>query len=134
MGSLVVHHSKGDEALSVNDRLRAYLSNNIPELSDHINAHVAARTEALRREIDEEQEPKHMKQTSRRKVFDDRANYLRWQNARRMALQQRLDEETSAWILEAIEKWDHKHQKKAFQQKQAELSETDLIFDYVTKR
>lgn len=132
--SLVVHHSKGDEALSVNDRLRAYLSGNIPELSEHVNTYVASRTESLRREIDEEHEAKHMKQTSRRKVFDDRANYLRWQNARRMALQQRLDEETSAWILEAIQSWDHKHQKKAFQEKQAELSETDLIFDYVTKR
>lgn len=132
--SLVVHHSRGDEALSVNDRLRAYLSGNIPELTEHVNTYVAARTESLRREIDEEQEPRHMKQTSRRKVFDDGANLLRWQNARRMALQQRLDEETPAWILEAIQRWDHKHQKKAFQKEQSELSETDLIFDYLTKR
>merc|ERR1711974_486643 len=70
-------------------------------------------------------------QTAQRKVFDGRSNYLLWQNTRHQVLQKRLDAEMPAWILEAIECWD---QSKAIDRQEKELSDTDLIFEYLTKR
>jgi len=129
--SLVVHHSKGDEPLTMKERIQALLENRVPELNAHIDAHVAKLTEELQKEVDEEVAEQFLRTASSRKVFDGRANYLRWQNARHQALQQRLDAKMGKWILEGIETWD---QRKAAESKPKEVNETDLIFDYLTKR
>uniref|UniRef100_A0A7S2HTP0 Uncharacterized protein n=1 Tax=Zooxanthella nutricula TaxID=1333877 RepID=A0A7S2HTP0_9DINO len=101
------------------------------ELGQHVKEQVARRTEALHREVEEEMGDQFLRRTAQRKVFDGRANYLRWQNMRQKALQQRLDAEMMGWIVEAIECWD---QKKAMENQEKELSDTDLIFEYLTKR
>jgi len=129
--SLVVHHSKGDEPLSMKERIQALLENRVPELAEHIDAHVAKLTDELQKEVDEEVAEQFLRTAGSRKVFDGRANYLRWQNARHQALQQRLDAKMGKWILEGIETWD---QRKAAGSKPEEVNETDLIFDYLTKR
>merc|ERR1711862_492456 len=129
--SLVVHHSGGDEPLSVKERIQAFLANRIPELDAHINAHVTAHTEALQHKVDEDLAEQYLRQTTQRKVFDGHANYLRWQNARHQLLQKQLDANMSKWIMEAIVSWD---QKKANENKAKEVSDTDLVFEYLTKR
>lgn len=129
--SMVVHPGKRIELLSTEERIRAYLSREIPELTSHVNAHVAKRAEEVRREIDEELVESHLLQMRRQQVFNQEANMLRWQNSRRIALQKRLDNETPNWISEAVQSWDQKAATKA---REEEVSETDLIFDYLTKR
>lgn len=129
--SMVVHPGKKIEMLSTEERLRAYLRNEIPELTAHVNKHVAMRAEEVRREIDEELVERHLLQMRRQQVFDGKANFLRWQNSRRIALQKRLDGETPFWMLEAVQSWD---QKSAMKHREEEVSEHDLVFDYLTKR
>ncbi|CAE8626029.1 unnamed protein product [Polarella glacialis] len=129
--SLVVHHSKGDEPLSIKERIQAFLENRIPELSEHIESHIAKHTEEVQKEVDSQVAEQFLRATSQRQVFDNRVNYLRWQNARHQALQQRIDAKMSKWIVEAIETWD---QRKAAESRPKEVNETDLIFDYLTKR
>lgn len=129
--SLVVHHSGGDEPLSIKERIQAFLAGRIPELEAHVNAHIAANTDALQRKVDEELAEQYLRTTQQRKVFDGRANYLRWQNARHQVLQKQLDASMPRWILEAIENWD---QKKSAECKAKDISDTDLIFEYLTKR
>jgi hypothetical protein len=129
--SLVVHPGKKIELLSTEERLRSYLRNEIPELSVHVNKHIARRAEEVRREVDEELVESHMLQMRRQQVFDQEANFLRWQNTRRIALMQRLDSETPFWMLEAVQSWD---QKGAMKAREGEVSEQDLVFDYLTKR
>eukprot|EP00933_Yihiella_yeosuensis_P080877 TRINITY_DN9438_c3_g1_i1.p1 TRINITY_DN9438_c3_g1~~TRINITY_DN9438_c3_g1_i1.p1 ORF type:complete len:385 (-),score=95.93 TRINITY_DN9438_c3_g1_i1:103-1257(-) len=129
--SLVVHHSKGDEPLSMKERIQSYLENRIPELAEHIEATVSEKVQELQKEVDGEVAEQFLRTASSHKVFDGKANYLRWQNARQQALQKRLDAKMAKWILEAIETWD---QQKVTEKKEKEVSETDLIFDYLTKR
>lgn len=129
--SLVVHPGKKIELLSAEERLRAYLRHEIPELTAHVNKFVAARAEEVRREMDEEVVERHMLQMRRMQVFDGKANFLRWQNSRRIALQKRLDNETPCWMLEAVKCWD---QKTAMKAREDEVSEQDLVYDYLTKR
>jgi len=129
--SMIVHPGRKIEILSTEERLRAYLRNEIPELSAHVNKHVAMRAEGVRREIDEELVERHMLKMRRQEVFDGKANFLRWQNSRRIVLQKRLDSETPFWMLEAVQSWD---QKAAMKARDEEVSEQDLIFDYLTKR
>lgn len=129
--SLVVHHSKGDEPLSMKERIQAFIGNRVPELSEHIDAHVARQKEELHKEVDEEVAVQFVRSCNGRQVFDSRTNCLRWQNARRQALQKRLDDKMGGWILEGIENWD---QRKATEAKPKEVNETDLVFDYLTKR
>lgn len=129
--SMVVHPGKRIELLSTEERIRAYLNKEIPELTSHVNAYVAKRAEEVRREIDEELVESHLLQMRRQQVFNQEANMLRWQNSRRIALQKRLDNDTPGWILEAVQSWDQKAATKA---REEEVSETDLIFDYLTKR
>eukprot|EP00411_Alexandrium_monilatum_P031960 CAMPEP_0175338962 /NCGR_PEP_ID=MMETSP0095-20121207/5097_1 /TAXON_ID=311494 /ORGANISM="Alexandrium monilatum, Strain CCMP3105" /LENGTH=343 /DNA_ID=CAMNT_0016636365 /DNA_START=15 /DNA_END=1046 /DNA_ORIENTATION=+ len=121
-----------EEPLSVKERVQAFLSGSFPELEEHVNAHLARQTEALQRRVDEDLATKFLRQTQQRKVFDGRANYLRWQSARHQLLQKQLDKSMQGWILEAIESWD---QKKAMEGKaDKDISDTDLIFDFLTKR
>jgi len=127
----VVHLNVGDPPLSVQERVQAYVARRIPELEQHVNQHVERRSDALQREVDEEMAGQFLLQTAQRKVFDSQANYLRWQNLRHQVLQKRLDTEMQAWILEAVESWD---QTQAMEKQDKEVSETDLIFDYITKR
>jgi len=129
--SMVVHPGKRMEVLSTEERVKAYLGREIPELTRHVNAHVAKRAEEVRREIDEELVERHLLQMRRQQVFNQEANMLRWQNSRRIALQKRLDNDTPGWISEAVQSWDQKAATKA---REEEVSETDLIFDYLTKR
>mmetsp|Transcript_86544 Transcript_86544/g.169324 ORF Transcript_86544/g.169324 Transcript_86544/m.169324 type:complete len:163 (-) Transcript_86544:67-555(-) len=128
---MVVHHNVVDEPLNTKERVQAYLDRRLPELERHVNEQVARRTEALHREVDEEMAGQFLLQTAHRKVFDGRANYLRWQNTRHHVLQKHLDAEMPTWILEAIESWD---QQKAQEKQEKKVSETDLIFEYLTKR
>lgn len=127
--SLVVHHSKGDEPLSVKERVQAFLQNRLPELQSHVEQHVAQLTEDLRKEVDQEVAERFLRTASNRRVFDGQANYLRWKNVRHKALQKRLDANMHKWILEAIECWDQRAMTKP-----KESSEADLIFEYLTKR
>mmetsp|Transcript_70053 Transcript_70053/g.130951 ORF Transcript_70053/g.130951 Transcript_70053/m.130951 type:complete len:407 (+) Transcript_70053:26-1246(+) len=129
--SLVVNHDPVDKEWSMRERLKAYLSNNLPELTQFVDESVLARTEVVRREVDQELKEKHLRMMNMKQVFDARANHLRWEHIRRATLQRRLDNEMMGWILEAIEAWDH---KKALERQAAEISETDLVFDYLTKR
>jgi len=129
--SLVVHHNNGDEPLSMKERIQAYLARRSPELDAFVKEHVAKKTEELQREVDEEMADQFLLQTAQRKVFDGRANYLRWQNMRHQVLQKRLDKEMTQWILEGIQFWD---QKKAMENQEKDISDTDLIFEYLTKR
>jgi hypothetical protein len=129
--SMVVHPGKKIELLSTEERLRAFLRQEIPELTKHVNEFVAKRAEEVRREIDEEVVESHMLKMRRQQVFDGKANFLRWQNSRRIALQKRLDSETPFWMLEAVQSWD---QKSAMKARGEEVSEQDLVFDYLTKR
>lgn len=128
--SLVVHHSKGDEPLSVKERLQAFLQHRIPELDEHINSYVAVHTEELQKLVDEEMAGNFLRNASDRDVFDNRANYLRWQNARQKILQKKLDDAMGQWILQAIQTWD---QKKA-DQKPKEMAPADRMYEYLTKR
>jgi len=128
--SLVVHHSKGDEPLSVKERVQGFLQNRLPELAVHVDAHVAKLTEDLRKEVDEEVAERFLRTASNRRVFDGQANYLRWKNVRHKALQKRLDANMHKWILEGIESWD----QRAVDTRPKESSEADLIFEYLTKR
>lgn len=129
--SMVVHPGKKIEMLSVEERVRACLRHEIPELSAHVNQHCAKRAEEVRREIDEELVESHLLQMRRQQVFSGQANFLRWQNSRRLALQKRLDTDMPFWMLEAVKTWD---QKSAMQAREEEVSEQDLVFDYLTKR
>mmetsp|Transcript_85478 Transcript_85478/g.250204 ORF Transcript_85478/g.250204 Transcript_85478/m.250204 type:complete len:266 (+) Transcript_85478:101-898(+) len=131
-GSLVANHSGGEEPLSMKERMQAFLNGSYPELDDHINNRLARQTETLQRQVDEDLATKFLRQTQQRRVFDGRANYLRWQSARHQHLQKELDKSMPSWILEAMECWD---QKKAMEEKaEKEISDTDLIFDFLTKR
>ncbi|CAJ1455326.1 unnamed protein product [Effrenium voratum] len=128
--SLVVHHSKGDEPLSVKERVQAFLQNRLPELAVHVDAHVANLTEELRKEVDEEVAENFLRTASNHRVFDGQANFLRWKNVRHKALQKRLDTNMHKWILEGIEGWD----QKAAAKPKENLLEADVIFEYLTKR
>merc|ERR1719183_2617254 len=128
---MVVHPGKRIEMLSTEERLRAFLRSEIPELTNHVNAHVAKRSEEVRKEIDEEVKEKHLLRMRRQEVFGKNTNILRWQNLRRIVLQKRLDSEMPLWILEGVRSWDQKGSMKA---REEEVSETDLVFDYLTKR
>lgn len=128
--SLVVNPPR-PEPLSTEERLRAYLRGEIPELSAHVHAHVAAKSEEMRRMIDEEDVEKHLMQMRKRAVFDGKTNFLRWQATRRVILQQRLDEAMPHWIEEAVASWN---QKAAMRKRDEEIADSDLIFDYLTKR
>lgn len=129
--SLVVHHGQGMELLSVPERLRAYLADEIPELKVHVNACVAAKVEEVRKRIDEDLGMGFLKHTTKRSVFDGRANYLRWQNTRRAAIQRVLDADMPKWIWESVQSWDQLAYVKG---READVSDTDLVFDYLTKR
>lgn len=129
--SLVVNFNAGDEPLSMKERIQAYIDRRCPELETHVNEHVAKKSEELQRELDGELADEFLLQTAQRKVFDGRANYLRWQNMRHQVLQKRLDTELPQWTLEAIQAWD---QKKSMENQEKEISDTDLIFEYLTKR
>lgn len=129
--SLVVHKDHGDQPLSSKERLQAFLESRIPELAEHVNEHVTAQTGLLQREVDEDIADEYLQQCNQRKVFDGRANYLRWQNERRQILQKRLEADMSKWIVEGVDSWD---QKKAMEGKEKEVGEADLIFEYLTKR
>jgi len=129
--SMVVHPGKKIELLSTEERLRAYLNNDIPELTAHVNKYVSVRAEEVRREIDEELVESHLLKMRRMQVFNGKSNFLRWQNSRRIVLQKRLDAETPFWMLEAVQSWD---QKTAMQAREDEVSEQDLVYDYLTKR
>jgi len=127
----VVHHQGAEEPLSVKERVQAYLGRRIPELEVHVNDFVAKRTGALQREVDDQLADEFLLQTAQRKVFGGQANYLRWQNTRHNVLQKRLNADMSTWILEAIQGWD---QKTAEQKPDKDLNDTDVVFDYLTKR
>merc|ERR1719436_1080618 len=121
---MVVHHNAAEEPLNTKERVQ-----------------VARRKEALHREVDEEMAGQFLQQAARRKVFDEKANYLRWQNTQHQVLQKRLDAEMSSWILEAIESWDQgrtlgpaEPEKGGRRGGEKEVSDTDLIFEYLTKR
>lgn len=129
--SLVVHEGRGIEQYSAQERLRLYLAGEIPELSGYVDAYVEARAEEVRRKIDDELADQLMHQMRRRDVFDESANALRWQNVRRVTLQRRLEEEMPKWVWEAVTSWDF---PKASQAQKTQVNETDLIFDYLTKR
>jgi hypothetical protein len=129
--SMVVHPGKKIELLSTEERVRAILSNEIPELSEHVTQHCAKRAEGVRREIDEELVESHLLTMRRQQVFSGQANLVRWQNSRRLALQKRLDTEMPFWMLEAVKTWN---QQSAMQAREDDVSEQDLVFDYLTKR
>jgi hypothetical protein len=134
--SLIVHQDDGDGVVRLNARIQAFLDKKLPDLDEHVNAHVAARTEALRQEVDVELSEKFLRQTSGRKVFGGRENRLRWQSVRHQTLQQQLDRHMKGWILEAIQSWVPKKggAQEAAAQALPEGKETDRIYDYITKR
>lgn len=121
--SMVVHHSDGDEPLSVKECITAYLEKRIPELEMHVNRQIAVQTEATQREVNEELAEQALKHGSQRREGDGRARYL--------ILQKRLDANMPKWIFEAIKTWD---QRKALEKKKRVTSDSDLIFEYLTKR
>jgi hypothetical protein len=129
--SLVVHHNLVDEPLSVKERIQAFLEHRIPELDAHVNEHVQDLMCDLQREVDEDLAEQFLDQAQKHRVFDAAANALRWQNARHQALQKRLNSQMPKWVLEAIDDWD---QKKVLEKRENEISDTDLIFEYLTKR
>merc|ERR1712060_527906 len=109
--------------LSLKECITAYLEKQIPELEAHVNRQIALQTEAMQREVDDELAEQAFVHASQRKEVDGRARYL--------LLQKRLDTSMPKWILEAIKSWD---QRKVIEKKQKLTSDTDLIFDYLTKR
>jgi hypothetical protein len=130
--SLVVHDGEGICLLSGQDRLRAYLANEIPELKAHVDACVEARAEEVRKRVDGELRNSYLRRTTKHAVFSNEANYLRWTNYRTGWIQRRLEDEMPKWIWEAIQSWD---QVRAFKERDdVVVSESDLIFDYLTKR
>lgn len=129
--SLVVHHGQGLELLSAQERLSAYLAGEIPELKAHVDGCIAKRSEELRKQIDNDAAQVFLRQAQKREVFGSQANFLRWQNTRRATLQKELDDRMPLWVWEAVQSWD---QRGAMEAREAEVSETDLIFDYLTKR
>jgi len=129
--SMIVHPGQKLELLSTEERLRAYLRNEIPELTAHVNKIVAKRAEEVRREIDEELVEKHLLQMRKMQVFDKKANFLRWQHLRRITLQKRLDKQTPFWMLEAVQSWG---QKTAMKTRPENVGEEELVFEYLTKR
>lgn len=128
--SLVVHNDV-EEPLSVKERLQGYLAHRIPELDSHVNGRIAQRVEALQKEVDDDVANRFLRETSQRRVFDGRANYVRWQGTRHQALQKRLDQGMPKWIIEAVEDWDS---KKALETRKEKVSQEDQVFDYLTKR
>jgi len=120
---VVVHYTEGDEPLSYKECITAYLEKQIPELEAHVNRQIALQTEAVQREVDVELAEQALAHASQRKEVDKRARYL--------LLQKRLDASMPKWILEAIKSWD---QRKVIEKKQKLTSDTDLIFEYLTKR
>lgn len=128
--SLAVHCTGDNEILTLDERWRHYLENRIPELSDYVRSQIIIRTEALRQQVDEQVKQQRLNQMMTRRVFDMRTNQLRWENARRRALQQELDRQMSSWILEAIDNWD---QVAAYEGRK-EISETSTMYDILTKR
>lgn len=128
--SLAVHCTGDNEILAIDERCRHYLDNRIPELSEYVRSQILVRTEALRQQVDEQVKQQRLNQMMMRRVFDARTNQLRWENVRRVALQQELDRQMPSWILEAIDNWD---QVAALEGRQ-EISETSAMYDVLTKR
>lgn len=129
--SLVVHQDKGLQLLSPEERLRAYLANQIPELTEHVNRHIALKVESVRNDLDTELVHEYLLGARRRGVFKDQANWLRWQSTRHLHGRRQLDDDMHRWILEAVTTWD---QANDLQGKEAEVGEADLVYDYLTKR
>jgi len=129
--SLVVHHGQGVDVLSGPERLRAYLTSEIPELKQHVDKFVAAKCEEVRRRVDGDGADQFLKATTKRFIFGPQQNYTRWQNSRREKIDRVLEENMSRWIWEAVLSWDE-HQ--ALKGREAEVNESDLVYDYLTKR
>jgi len=127
-GSLEVNFNGNEEPLSLNERVQAFLNGSSPELEEHVNAHVARRTEELRSKVDGDLATKFLRQVQYRRVFDGRANYLRWQSARHQLLQKHLDKNMTNWIVEAISSWEQR------QPLDTKDEDKDVIFDFLTKR
>lgn len=129
--SLVVHNDV-DEPLGVKERVQGYLAGRLPELDAHVSARIAHRTQALKKEVDEDIADKFLRDTAERRVFNNKTNNLRWQNTRHQVLQKRLDSEMPKWIMEAIADWDAKRAMSLAKEK--DVSNEDLVYDYLTKR
>lgn len=127
--SLVVHNEV-DEPLTVQERVQGYLAGRLPELDAHISSCIAQRTQALRKEVDEDIAATYLRDTAERRVFNNRTNSLRWQNKRHQVIQNRLDTDMPQWIMEAIQGWDA---KKAMAMK-VDVPDEELVYDYLTKR
>lgn len=129
--SLVVHQEKYGQLLSPEERLRAYLSNAIPELTEHVHAHIRDCAKSAIKKLDEDDAPLYLHRTRRRGVYSDRENEVRWSNTRHKSMQRHIHEKMPRWILEAIDTWD---QQKALQAREVPVSEPDLVYEYLTKR
>jgi len=130
--SLVVNTGQGTEALSNQERLRAYFSGELPELTAHVERYIDSRCEDALKRIDKDLRDDFLRNTTRRMVFDSRGNYLRWQNTRRSVIQRVLEAEMPRWIWDALKSWEEpvaSHQARA-----KEVSDTDVIWDYLSKR
>eukprot|EP00929_Paragymnodinium_shiwhaense_P047492 TRINITY_DN24091_c0_g1_i1.p1 TRINITY_DN24091_c0_g1~~TRINITY_DN24091_c0_g1_i1.p1 ORF type:complete len:396 (+),score=103.29 TRINITY_DN24091_c0_g1_i1:118-1305(+) len=129
--SLVVNTGQGGDLLSVPERLKCYLRGELPDLKAHVADYVAAKSHQVEKRVEDEMADKFLKGTTKMQVFSGKDNFLRWQNKRRASIQRVLDAEMPKWIWEAVQSWD---ERKAFQSRTTEVSETDLIYDYLTKR
>jgi len=132
--SMIVHHPVDEEAaMTVKERVQAYLTRSVPELEAHINKSISDSKEQVRRETDNDLEKRFILRADRRRIFDRQTNDLRWENARRQELGRRVKGNMANWILEAIEGWD---EKKAMQGRLEEEAGDDsqVMQEYVTKR
>eukprot|EP00927_Polykrikos_kofoidii_P021207 TRINITY_DN20148_c0_g2_i1.p1 TRINITY_DN20148_c0_g2~~TRINITY_DN20148_c0_g2_i1.p1 ORF type:complete len:364 (+),score=59.21 TRINITY_DN20148_c0_g2_i1:277-1368(+) len=129
--SLVVNTGQGVERFSVSERMRLYLANDIPELKSHVDRYVAAKGEKVRQHVDDEVVHNFMRQTNRKKIFSEKENCLRWQGQRRATIQRSLDAEMPRWMWEAVQTWTPPAKVSS---REAEVSDADLIFDYLSKR
>lgn len=132
--SLVVHDGKADAPLSLKERAEAFAAGRIPELAEHVEAVILQHTEELKNEVDEETAQSFLRSAADRRIFDEEANLLRWQNARQQALQRRLDANMASWTLKGLESWEQRPQAAEAPKSRRDVSEADLIFDYLTKR
>eukprot|EP00928_Gymnodinium_smaydae_P045775 TRINITY_DN30476_c0_g1_i1.p2 TRINITY_DN30476_c0_g1~~TRINITY_DN30476_c0_g1_i1.p2 ORF type:complete len:402 (+),score=101.70 TRINITY_DN30476_c0_g1_i1:32-1237(+) len=129
--SLVVHNNEELGTMSGQERLRAYLRGDLPELKAHVDAVIAKRSEEVKKRVDAELCDSFLRRATRQQVFDNKANFLRWENTRRAAVEKELSTEMARWIWEAVQTWD---QHSAVQAKDTLVGDSDLIFDYLTKR
>merc|ERR1719387_2047542 len=132
--SLVVHDERGVAGeISNARRMRSYIDGERPDLQQHVDRHLRARSEVLREKVDQ-----RMAELPRARgphgafAFDERTEFLKLQGSRRQVMRQQLEERTPRWLGEAVENWDPEGAARGHEGDQ--MDRIGMVYDYITKR